>query len=335
MKQRASYIYRITIAIVSLFFAAACEVHEWPVPPDTVPYHLKLRYETDMLIWNHEYDGNDVNEVSVGPVEDNIRKEGTIRYIVRTYPAFGNKTLTDNYIQEFIFTQDIKDGYDFETDIELKPGDYEIVVWSDLIENATDKYFYNADKFIGIALEEDTHRGSNDYRDCFRGGKNISVESYITEKETETILIDMQRPVAKFEFIATDYAELLQKIDTDELKVIFLYTGFMPDTYSIFTDKPTDAKTNVIFGSVMREINDNEVSLGFDYIFINGQASKTNLQVGVVDKNGDFISLSKTITVPIKRSNHSVIRGEFLTTKTSSGVGLNPDYDGNYNLIFP
>ena len=59
------------------------------------------------------------------------------------------------------------------------------------------------------------------------------------------------------------------------------------------------------------------------------------LQIGIYDKEGEQLSMSDPIDVPVKRNHHTIIRGMFLMMEASSGVTINPDFDGDYNLIFP
>ena len=127
--------------------------------------HLRLNYETDMTEWEHLYDGAEVIEQGYGETYDNHRDYGKIRYIVRTYPVSEKMRTTSDYTQEFVFTKDISEGYDHEVTLDLLPGNYNVMVWSDLVQTSGDSHFYNADNFAEIRLQGD-HKGNNDYRDA-------------------------------------------------------------------------------------------------------------------------------------------------------------------------
>jgi len=45
--------------------------------------------------------------------------------------------------------------------------------------------------------------------------------------------------------------------------------------------------------------------------------------------------LTEPIEVPLKRSHHTIMTGMFLMSEASGGVTINPDFDGDHNLIFP
>ena len=153
------------IMCLPILLLSACDVHEWPETPEFVKMHLRLNYETDMTEWEHLYDGAEVIEQGYGETYDNHRDYGKIRYIVRTYPVSEKMRTTSDYTQEFVFTKDISEGYDHEVTLDLLPGNYNVMVWSDLVQTSGDSHFYNADNFAEIRLQGD-HKGNNDYRDA-------------------------------------------------------------------------------------------------------------------------------------------------------------------------
>ena len=314
------------IICLPIFLLSACDVHEWPETPEFVKLHLRLNYETDMTEWEHLYDGAEVIEQGYGETYDNHRDYGKIRYIVRTYPVSEKMRTTSDYTQEFVFTKDISEGYDHEVTLDLLQGD---------------------------------HKGNNDYRDAFRGSNNISLVADIIEHQPDTLDIAMQRPLAKFEFVTNDVVEFIDKesvrvaskangnkaassddtptraVNIEDYKVVFYYVGFMPDAYSMNTDKPVDSSTGVMFESTLRKLSESEATMGFDYVFVNGKKSAVTVQIGIYDNEGTQLSLTEPIEVPLKRSHHTIMTGMFLMSEASGGVTINPDFDGDHNLIFP
>lgn len=344
------------ILYMPLVLLTACDVHEWPDTPENVTFRLKLHYERDMTVWEHLYDGTEVTEQGLGDTYDNGREHGKMRYIIRAYPLTEKQRLASKYTQEFVFTKDITEGYDHEATLDLAAGDYRIMVWSDLLENDDVDPYHDAGDFAEITLQGD-HRGNNDYRDAFRGTGDISLTADVAEYVPGTLEITMQRPLAKFEFITNDLAEFIQKeglrvaakngdaksasgndpatrVNAEDYKVVFHYVGFMPCAYSMLTDKPVDSSTGVMFQSALKELGDMEASLGFDYVFVNGTESAVTVQIGLYDNEGTRLSLTEPIRVPLRRNHHTVLQGSFLLSEASGGVTINPDFDGDHNLIF-
>lgn len=338
------------IICLPIFLLSACDVHEWPETPEFVKLNLRLNYETDMTEWEHIYDGTSAIEQGLGDTYDNHQDYGQIRYIVRAYPKSEKQRTSQTYTQEFVFTKDISEGYNHEVTLDILPGNYNIMVWSDLVQTSSDSHFHNADNFAEITLQGD-HKGNTDHRDAFRGIGNISLIADIVEHTPDILDIVMQRPLAKFEFLTTDLKEFIDKeyqyllkeaatrgdvpptrVNTDDYKVVFYYSGYMPNAYNMNTDKPVDSKMGVLFESKIDILNENEASLGFDYVFVNGKKSAVTVQIGLYDKEDRQLALSAPINVPLQRNHHTVIKGSFLMEETSGGITINPDFDGNHNI---
>ena len=343
---------KIIFMMMSMLLLASCDVHEWPALPEKVALALKLEYETDMTILEHIYEKNVITEVGKGEVYDNHQNSGQIRYIVRTYPITGKSRSSQSHQQEFVFTKAIEDGYDHEVMLDIIPGEYRIMVWSDLIQNEGDLLMYDASNFFEVTLLGE-HSGSNDYRDAFSASSDLTVVADYMEHIPDTLTLKMQRPLAKYEFITDDLQEFLDeemaylskvaetkgedaptRVNTDDYKVVIKYSGYMPNTFNINSDKPIDSATGVLFESRIDPLNSTEASIGFDYVFVNGSQAGVSVQVGLYAKSDNRqVALSEPIIIPLYRSHHSVLRGSFLTSKASGGLKIDASFDGNHNIV--
>ena len=45
------------------------------------------------------------------------------------------------------------------------------------------------------------------------------------------------------------------------------------------------------------------------------------------------IALTEPIDVSLRRSHHTILKGSFLMEETSGGIKINPDFDGNHNIV--
>ncbi|MDD6622868.1 MAG: hypothetical protein PUE90_09215, partial [Bacteroidales bacterium] len=108
-----------------------------------------------------------------------------------------------------------------------------------------------------------------------------------------------------------------------------------PCSFNMFTNKPADSWTGVAFTSRLIKINEQEAELGFDYVFVNGSEAKVSVCVEVYDSENNLLANINPIEVPLVRSQLTIVRGEFLTSKATGGVGIVPDFDGEYNIVIP
>ncbi len=332
----------------------SCDVHEFPEVPESRPHILRLKYETDLPVWNLDYSLQSGITSKGEVITKSVMDEGQMRYIIRTYPQNGKGRAANDHVQEFVFTRDIAEGYATEFTLDLIPGEWRIMVWSDLLEKPGVEPFYNYADFAQIKIWG-AHRGNTDYRDAFRGLSQLKMETTIIEEKPDTTDILMSRPFAKFEFLSDDLKEFIDmevksalskaeasdtKVDPDtkvvdiaDYKVKIIYPAFMPNTYSMFTDKPVDSATGVRFDSFITPANETEASMGFDYVFVGEKQSAVTVQLAIFNKEGEQISLTVPVDVPLKRSYHTILKGSFLMQKASGGIGINPEFEGDHNII--
>ena len=340
MKIKNRYIITLLLSLLSSLLLTSFDVHEMPDLPEKVPHNFQLNFEANNWTIQHsEYDTRSEKD-----------KTGLdIRYTARAYPILENGKTAQEYIEQSVFTRSISDNYNYSFMLDLPPGKFNIMVWADFVEKGSKaNYLYNADNFAEVYLHGE-HQANTDNRVAFRGMEEILLVADIVDKEPETTVIEMLRPLAKFEFITNDLQEFLGKeasnaaikkgenltsINVDDYKIVFFYTGFMPNAYSLFTDKPVDSATGAHFQSKLTQINESEASMGFDYIFINGSESITTVSIGIYNTEGQLLSMTEPIEVPIKRSWHTIVKGKFLSQDSKGGVNINPDFDGDYNFIF-
>ena len=125
--------------------------------------------------------------------------------------------------------------------------------------------------------------------------------------------------------------EVTRVVEMTDFKVVFKYYGNMPSAFNMFTNRPSNIQTGVVFNSKLTKLSDTEAELGFDYVFVNGSESIVQVSIDVYDKDGSLISSTDPFDVPLKRSMLTTIKAEFLTSKADGGVGIMPEFDGEFN----
>ena len=328
------------------FLQTACDVHQWPVEEEDVVKSAQLRldlfFHTDMTVWEHYYniDTNTLTEIETDApvVYDNTQSAGFIRYIIRVYSRSDLRSGGGGlYFQEYVFTREFTDdNYHFETDISLPLGEYRIMAWADISESETAEPRYDAADFASVFVYD--HTLSTDYRDAFRGVKDVDLELGNVSEPVRTVHIDMHRPLAKCEIIAEGLEDFLQSNPTrnnmSDYRVILAYQGYTPFAYSAITDLLVDSRYGEYFETVLTPIDESSASLGFDYHLVRTEGGSTMLQVAVFGPDGEEISMSNPVQVPLRRDHHTVIRGKFLSANASGGfVGIDPGYEGDFNII--
>ncbi|MCH5219606.1 MAG: hypothetical protein J1F20_03470 [Muribaculaceae bacterium] len=343
---------RTIAAVAALCFATSCSVHEWyateedpdqPQPPvdnyEKGLYSLRLQFEPHF----HQVDLNDDGTLGEAyRTYDNTHSQGYMHYFIRAFRIVDGTPERDHF-EEFTFSRDISTGYECKYVLELSEGAYRVMVWTHMTPGPDDDHYYDASNFSEIRLTGE-HTANTDYRDAFRGSVDITVKATDGHdaKPTPSTTLTLERPFAKFEFITTDLAAFINKqrsgansLSLNDYQVVFYYNGFMPNAYSMHTDRNVDSATGVYFTSSLTQLNDNEASMGFDYVFVNDKETYVTLQIGLVSPaTARQVALSDPVRVTLQRNHHVTVRGSFLTGDASGSGIIDPGFDGDINVPF-
>lgn len=337
--------------MMSLSLLTGCDVHEFPevLPPVETNANLtiNLDFDTEMPLYKEI--------LQAKPRSGNNPAAYDTRHIISVHRLLANGNYDRTADTIVSFSCDDIENLNCSREITLPQGDYNLFVWTDFVNEGSlaDKFYKTSDFTEIILSDKNNHVGSCDYRDGFRGLQQASLK---VDKHNE-VTVEMKRPMAKFKFISTDYADFVETmlkmealkksqglsssndapsdsrtINPDDYKVIFRYNGFMPCSYNMFTDKPADSWTGVSFNGALEPIGQNEVELGFDYVFVNGTEASVAVMLEVYNKDNELVASSRTINIPLKRSHLTIVKGSFLTSIAGGGVGIVPDFDGEYNV---
>ena len=107
----------------------------------------------------------------------------------------------------------------------------------------------------------------------------------------------------------------------------------MPHQFNMFTNRPSDSKTGVTYGSSIEALGEEEALLGFDYVFVNGNESSVQVALHVEDNEGNKVADIGTIDIPLVRGKITEVRGAFLTSRAGGGIGIDAGFDGEYNIF--
>lgn len=350
----------LCLPFLFIWTLSGCCIHQWPememIEPDDdlVPVRLCLYYEPDFWQWEHLYDPKTGEIVEAYPDEAVDEQHpgttyrysgqcdhGTMRYLLRFYKPGS----ADTYTKEVTFTRNVSGGYDCDTLLYLTPGGYDVTVWSDLTETSDSDPFYDASDFLSINLQLDPYHACTDYRDAYRGIQQLVVTPDEKTGYIQETVINMRRPMAKYEFVTTDLSEFLDsetnrrhlptRASAEDYTVKMVYAAYLPSAYSAIDDRLVNSSTGVSYISSLTVTGESEASMGFDLVMINDiPNAAVSAQVLVYDMEGEQVAQSRVIPVPLRRNHHTLLRGAFLTVGGSEGVHIDPTYDGDYNLFF-
>lgn len=219
--------------------------------------------------------------------------------------------------------------------LKLHALDYTLAVWTDYVAaGTTDDLYYDTDNLQQVACR-DPYTGSTDYRDCLYGTAALDLRQYRDEWNARVqVKVDMVRPLAKYELIATDVQKFLQKTQKQRAggtayTITVSYGFYFPLGFNVLSGKPDRSEMGVAFTAplVVTDNGSGECTLALDYIFVNGDESYVPLGIEIKDDAGNGISRTTGIDVPYRRGHLTTVRGHFLTNRYDTGIGIDPDFD--------
>lgn len=359
---------RAIFALVLTLALGSCCIHQEPKPPvpepepsDTRPFRLDLRFSLDMpLLGEFVYEAGSVAKSrSRGPEEAQLPHDA--RYTINAYRISRAGEVTRKPDATVVFTKPVTADLDTIVEICIPDGDYRLITFIDFVDagSMADKYYDTSDFEEIILSDRKNHSGSNPWRETFVGTAETSIVSTeadgtVSRAPVNEARIELERPMAKYRFVSTDLKRFIEQSAArsrknaaeadskgdepsrapalEDYKVKMVYTGYMPCSFNMFTNRPADSWTGVVYDSTIRAINENEAEVAFDYVFVNGHDTGVSVAMEVYDTDNTLLARIPAFDVPLKRSMLTIVRGEFLTTKAGGAIGIVPDFDGEFNI---
>lgn len=331
---------RTSVIILTFIISMTSCVHEWP---ESVPTSVTLKFVFDRTM--NPYD------TLIYETKAAMNEMHDVRYVVEAYKVKPNGDYYRQAAARQIYSKDEVDILDHEVVLTVPDeGRYVVKAWADYVaQGSTDHKYYNPDKFNEIVIHK--HEGNSELREAYIGSIEVDVIRYGSQVPLVEGTLQMSRPVAKYEFITNDLAEFIERetrllnesenlsgraakaLDLNDYTVRIYYTGFMPSAFNMHSNRPNDSKTGVYYESKIKQTGDNEAMIGFDYVLANPDDASVVAAVALYDKDGNEIAATTDIHIPLKRGMLTTVKGTFLMKESSGGVSINPDFEGEFNII--
>ena len=224
--------------------------------------------------------------------------------------------------------------------LKLHALDYTLAVWTDYVKaGTTDDLYYDTKDLQYIACT-DPYTGSTPYRDCLYGTTALDLRQYRDEWNTKVqVKVELVRPLAKYELIATDVKDFLrktkkQRADDETFTITFSYGFYLPTVFNVLSGKPADSRTGIAYTTPLTVPMDGqeECTIGTDFVFVNGEESFVKLSMEIQDGDGNVISRTTGLEVPYRRGHLTTVRARFLTNEMQGGVDIDDEFEGDIDF---
>ena len=335
---------------------AACTLHEEPeltadgeLGVDPTEVNVDVALTLDLSMPEREAEEGELGEVRVAANDDYLH-----RFIVEAY-------LNRQPVAREVFVEKITDRtrLTLPVDLTLHAREYQLVVWKDYVsaETPEEDLHWNTESLVPVIPNRATHTGNTEYKDVFVGTTSLDLTAYADQwGAVVEVDVALQRPVARYELIATDVAEFLQRVADGEVNgeqftARIKYSGYLPAGYNALDEVPKHSLMYMQYNTSfsLPEEGTEELRMGFDYVFVpnDGEIDTVPMEVEIVDEDNVTVANS-VIKVPCERGMNTTLRGDFLTTYEQGGgedpddpddgdggIGFDPEYDGGIEIEIP
>lgn len=336
------------IALVLTIVLAGC-VHDYPsmtedgeegIDPTLVEVNTEVTLDLELVpleIITQKNARSGTNKARSGTTkaDDGYRR----RFIIEAWQE-GKPTARQVTVMETAEEEDGDGKISLPIHLKLHALDYTLAVWTDYVKaGTTDDLYYDTDNLQQVACT-DPYTGSTPSRDCLYGTTPLDLRNYRDEWNARVqVKVDMVRPLAQYEIIATDVKDFLrktkkQRADDETFTITFSYGFYLPTVFNVLSGKPADSRTGIAYTTPLTVPTDGqkECTIGTDFVFVNGTESFVSLSMEIRDSGGNVISRTTGLEVPYRRGHLTTVRARFLTNEMQGGVDIDDDFDGNIDV---
>lgn len=228
----------------------------------------------------------------------------------------------------------------YTDELELPAGSYTLLAWADYVPvGFTEDHFYDTSDLRAITSDLALRQSctDNDLRDCFARSYEFKIENVKYLGEPRHYETTLTRPQGRYVVLATDYKDYLNlsQIPVEQNQVDCFYPTFLNVGYSVPEARPNLSAEQIGYKfTPARYIFSEEemVSLGDDYSFVNGKESHLILDLTVFNPSGSKLSENKNIDIPIFPDKLTIVIGRFLANSGNEG-GLSVDDSFDYEDV--
>lgn len=326
-----------TILFLAVMLLTGCNtIYEYP---DDTPID-NGNINVDITLTIKDVDFEPFSQTKVG---ERLHKEDyDLRYIFEIYPKDGTKGI-ESRIQREVIHRAVGETGEMNFKLKLNARKYTILFWVDYVGKGTTKdLYYDTESLLEVKIKR-PYTGSHDIKDAFTQVKTLDLSPYREQKDVVIHeRIELKRPLAKIELIATDIQKYIDSrralsgAVAMPAKVVLTYLPSIGEQYNVLTQRPERYSDSETFVAAVSNFSDTECTIAFDYLFVNGESTNVAVRFDIYDQDDHLLNSVKNLLIPIRRNAHTVMRGEFLTKEFQGGdVGIDDGFDGEIIITIP
>lgn len=223
--------------------------------------------------------------------------------------------------------------------MKLHARNYRLVVWADYVKAGSEAdWFYNTE-IMDPLIATEPYQANSEYKDAFHTVQTLDLSKYRDQWNAKVpVKLELVRPVARYELVATDAAAFLKKhVGTEgNFTARVKYSHYLPVGFDALSAVP---RHSLMYMSYKKTFalpagGTKDFTVGVDYVFMGDEKKEIPIEVEITDPQG--VTVARTILlVPCRKGKQTTVRDNFLTADPSTadeGVGIDPDFDDEMDM---
>ncbi len=307
-------------------------------------------------------DGTCESDLTLTLKFDAVKREGPImvttglpnlasydmRIIVDVYKNTSNPQASDK-LQRFVKTVNTVNAgiNEVSMNVRMPSQNVLLLVWADYVSRgSTADLYYNTADLTELKIIK-PYKYGDDSKAAFTAAEPLDLRQHAAQAVSKTILLES--PFASYKVVSNDVKKYQTMQLAGESPAHLLtrqasYELFLPFGYNVAKQEANHFESGIAFNtSLSAESSADTVVLMYDYVFV----SKTNpsmqgtynshvgLSMAIYATTGIAINAINGLNVPLRRGWMTIVKGPFLTTEAGTGIGVDPDFEGNIDINLP
>lgn len=268
--------------------------------------------------------------------------DGTSRYMHYIVEIYKDDYQGTPVLRKEVTVKKQDGGSSLTLEFPLHSAHYKVAAWASVSDEKGSNSLFSTAKLSAVTLVGN-YTGNMLDKECYDARFDIDL-SNTGWNESRSISQKLTSPMAGIEIISTDVSQFqntqngLWSVESlsdtwwQNYYLKWAYDMYFPTSYNVYTGMPNKVATQVAFRSEIKRLSDKEVSLGYDYVFVNGQKANQYISLSLYRRDDLLLNTYEGIDASLERGKLTTIKGEFLTRKHSSGMGIDPGFDGSIDI---
>lgn len=275
-----------------------------------------------------------------------------MRFIVDVYPDMNNPSIGDRIDRVVHVISGPAPGFHEEIiSMQMPDRKVKLLIWADFVQPAaqTDLYYTTTDLRNVRVISPSAYNSGIYPKDAFVADTLLNP---LQESGNPAIFtVPIRTPFAKYKIISGDVQKYLLTAGNppiNQLNAIVAYHYFFPIGYDVYTGDVNHLQAGIGYTLPLSQseihVNADSLVVACDYVFVSksssgilqGGGTTVNYdalaEINLLIRNGGIITGLNNVPIRLKRGWMTLVRGDFLTTK-STDIGIDDNFDGE--IIIP